>query len=114
MTNDYFRYFIGFAASQVIPPDAIAIVEVYTTWPMDAITRHELFVDTLTNWSTQTPEGQQLVAELDGPATIGAILDSLDSLCVSSLEFWLSQAGLFGFKRTVVSAVFDLDLEIIG
>lgn len=114
MTNDTYHYFIGFAASQVLPPDAIAIVEVYTSWPMDAFTRHELFVDTLTNWTTQTPEGEQLMADLDGPATIGAILDSLDSLCVSSLEFWLSQAGLFGFKRTVVSAVFDLDLEIIG
>lgn len=110
MTN--FKYTIGFAASQVIPPDAVAIVEVHTTEPMDAITRHELFVETLTNWSTQTPEGQQLLADFDGPATIGAILDALDSLSVSSFTFWLERAGLSGFRFTVSTAVFDLDLLI--
>lgn len=111
MTN--FKYTIGFAASQVIPPDAVAIVEVHTTEPMDAITRHERFVEILSNWTNHTSEGQQLIADFDGPATIGAILDALDSLSATSLEFWLSQAGLNGFRFTVSTAVFDLDLLIV-
>lgn len=108
-----FNYFIGFAASQVIPPDQVALVEITVADPMDAITRHELFVDALTEWSQQTCEGQQLCAELDGPVTIGAVLSGLDSLTGPSLEYWLEKAGLYGFRVRMSNAVFDLDEQIV-
>lgn len=108
-----FNYFIGFAASQVIPPDQVAIVEVTVADPMDAITRHELFVDILTEWTRDTAEGQQLCHEIDGPVTIGAILAGLDSQALTSLEFWLEKAGLYGFRVRMSNAVFDLDELIV-
>lgn len=107
-----FNYYIGFAATQVIPPDQIALVEITVAEPIDAITRHEVFVEALTAWVSNTREGQSLYRELDGPVTIGAILESLDSQTLTSLEFWLETAGLYGFRVRMSNAVFDLDAQL--
>lgn len=103
------NYYIGFAATQIIPPDQIALVEITVAEPMDAITRHEFFVGALTAWTCNTGEGQYLCQEIDGPVTIGAILESLDSQTLTSLEFWLEKAGIHGFRVRMSNAVFDLD-----
>lgn len=110
MTN--YTYRIGFAASQLIPPDRAAIVEVTTTFVFTYIDLHELFVEALTEWTRETREGQGLVSSIDEPLTVGAILMGLDSLTITSLEFWLSQSGMNGFRVMTSDAVFDLDLLI--
>lgn len=109
--NSY-TYQIGFSAA-TIPPVEIAIVEVSMAQVFSYIDVHEHFVETLSEWMRETSEGQQLCSEIDGPVSVGAILIALDSFTRTSLEHWMSQAGMSGFEVTVSEAVFDLD-ELIA
>lgn len=106
--NSY-TYQIGFAPTQIIPADQVVIVEVSMAQVFSYIDVHEHFVQTLTEWAHEAQEGQQLVASIDGPVSIGAILMALDSLSFTSLDFWLGQAGLCEFRVMTSDAVFDFD-----
>lgn len=110
MTNHTTR--IGFASSQTIPPVEVAVVELSSAQVLSYNDLHERFVDTLTQWARETIEGQMLVNEIDGPVTVGAILMALDTLTTPSLEFWLVEAGLFGFQVMAAEAVYDLDESV--
>lgn len=105
-------YALGFASSQAIPTDLIAIVEVSVTEAMSYIDVHERFVDLITEWMHNDQDAGELCLTLDGPVTVGAILMALDSLNVTSLEHWLAQNGLSGFRVMTSEAVFDFDATL--
>lgn len=105
-------YALGFASSQVIPTDLLAIVELTVAEAMSYIDLHDRFVDLLTAWTHNDQDAHELCLQIDGPVTVGAILMALDSLNATSLEHWLSQAGLTGFRVMTSEAVFDFDAAL--